>query len=320
METQALNWMVDTELAGFDCLTLQYPDDYDGTVEATLIRHESASPTQQAVLYIHGYGDYFFQAHLAEAFNAHGYHFYALDLRKYGRSLRPHHHANFCKSLEEYFPEIDDAIQIITAQHHIERLVLKGHSTGGLIASLYATSGTYRNRVDGLVLNSPFFDWYLPAMAKRAIPILGTMGAVFPFLALEDNKPVPYFLSLYEDYHGEWYMNKAWRPLTGFPIYSGWVRAINKAHQCVREGLTIDCPILMMSSDKSYQASSWTPVYQTADTILNVEHMRSHIQYLGDRVTHIEIVDGQHDLFLSRADVREKASKALFLWLDNLVS
>lgn len=42
---------------------------------------------RRAVLYVHGFVDYFFQTHLADAFEEHGYTFYAIDLRGYGRSL-----------------------------------------------------------------------------------------------------------------------------------------------------------------------------------------------------------------------------------------
>ncbi|MEK8226237.1 alpha/beta hydrolase [Oerskovia sp. M15] len=42
---------------------------------------------RRAVLYVHGFVDYFFQAHLGDAFEEHGYAFYAIDLRGYGRSL-----------------------------------------------------------------------------------------------------------------------------------------------------------------------------------------------------------------------------------------
>ena len=58
-----------------------------------------------------------------------GYAFYALDLRKHGRSLRPHQHPNFCKNVTEYYPEITRSIDVIG-----EPVLLAGHSTGGLVA------------------------------------------------------------------------------------------------------------------------------------------------------------------------------------------
>src|SRR5438094_8278837 len=142
-------WQPDRLLAGFETLELAFADDYDGVVAATLVRLPVANAERGAVLYIHGFSDYFFQRHMAERFAAEGYAFYALDLRKYGRSLRPHQHANFCKSLPAYYADIDAAIELIGGP-----LLLAGHSMGGLVAALYAHEGKRRDEVQALWLNS----------------------------------------------------------------------------------------------------------------------------------------------------------------------
>ena len=74
-----------TDILGenYQQLILDFADDYDGKVIATLVRKKAAQATKKAVLYIHGFSDYFFQTEMAEQFNQHGYDFYALDLRKY---------------------------------------------------------------------------------------------------------------------------------------------------------------------------------------------------------------------------------------------
>src|ERR1051325_10378971 len=94
-------WQPDRLLPGFEALELSFPDDYDGPVAATLVRLEgsrmSANGPNGAVLYVHGFNDYFFQRHMAERFALEGYAFHALDLRKHGRSLPPPQPPNFCK-------------------------------------------------------------------------------------------------------------------------------------------------------------------------------------------------------------------------------
>lgn len=65
----------------------------------------------RAVLYLHGYVDYFFQTHMARWFVARGWSFYALDLRKYGRSLEAGQTPYYCRDLHEYYPEIDRSIE-----------------------------------------------------------------------------------------------------------------------------------------------------------------------------------------------------------------
>ena len=111
-------------------------DDYEGEVVCTLVKRTTDNNTHDAILYVHGYNDYFFQRELGDSVNARGYNFYALDLRKYGRSLRPHQDAFFCKDLGEYFADIDTALATIRSEGN-ERIWLMGHSTGGLITSYY---------------------------------------------------------------------------------------------------------------------------------------------------------------------------------------
>ena len=88
------------------------------------------------MLYLHGWNDYFFQTHVADALSAAGFAFYALDLRRYGRSLRLGQLRGFIADLSEYDQELSAAADLIAADH--EHLTLLGHSTGGLTATLWA--------------------------------------------------------------------------------------------------------------------------------------------------------------------------------------
>ena len=87
------------------------PEDYEGSAEATLVRFAAECAPSRAVLYLHGYVDYFFQTHMARWFVARGWNFYALDLRKYGRSLTVGQTPYYCRDLHEYYPEIDRSIE-----------------------------------------------------------------------------------------------------------------------------------------------------------------------------------------------------------------
>ena len=110
-------------------MTLDFPADYEGKVIATLVRKKAEQETRKAVLYIHGFIDYFFQTEMAEQFNQHGYDFYALDLRKYGRSHLPHQHWYNVRNLSEYDAEISAALEQFAAEQH-DSVILCCHSTG----------------------------------------------------------------------------------------------------------------------------------------------------------------------------------------------
>jgi len=285
-------WRPDALLPGFEALELQSADDYDGPVVATLVRLPARDAPRGAALYVHGYTDYFFQRHMAERFAAEGYAFHALDLRKYGRSLRPGQHPNFCKSVTEYYEDITRAIDEIGAP-----VLLGGHSTGGLTTSLYAQEGARREQVGGLWLNSPFFDWRIADWKRPQLHLAAATGRFFPFTKSPDALPRGYTDSLLE----HWEFDTNLKPPGGFPVYFGWIAAINDAQHKLQRGLAIECPVLCMHSDE-------------ADVVLDWRDMARYARGLGQDVTVLAFPGGLHDLTLSRPEIREAVFSQLFLW------
>jgi alpha-beta hydrolase superfamily lysophospholipase len=94
--------------------------------------------------------------------------------------------------------------------------VLNGHSTGGLSSSLYAATGTYREHIKALVLNSPFFRFNLAAVPAAIMSILAWMSPVFPFIGLEGKTPLPYIESIHKAHQGEWEFSLDWRKIHRF--------------------------------------------------------------------------------------------------------
>src|SRR3989338_6140175 len=199
----AMAWQPDRLLPGFEALELAAPDDYDGRVVATLARLPLAAAPQGAVrgtvLYVHGFIDYFFQRHMAERFATEGYAFYALDLRKHGRSLLPRQHPCFCKDIAEYFDDLTRALEAIGAP-----VLLAGHSTGGLVCSLYAAEGERRAQVRALWLNSPFFEFNASGSRLFQLKIAKALGRFFPFLNNPRAVLPAYVRSLHKNWNGEW--------------------------------------------------------------------------------------------------------------------
>ena len=106
-------WQPDVLGEPYEARTLELRDDQEGRVVATLVRRRAAAPTTRAVVYVHGFVDYFFQTHLADHFVDAGWDFYALDLRKYGRSLLPHQTPNYTTSVAAYAEEVDAAVRVV---------------------------------------------------------------------------------------------------------------------------------------------------------------------------------------------------------------
>ena len=287
-------WQPDRLLPGFEALELPAPDDYDGAVAATLVRLPAGAAPRGAVLYVHGFIDYFFQRHMAERFAAEGYAFHALDLRKHGRSLRPHQHPCFCKDIGEYHDDLTRALAAIDGP-----VLLAGHSTGGLVCALYCREGEARERVRALWLNSPFFDWR--EAFRRKLRVASLLGRFFPFMNNPKAVLPAYVRSLHRNWDGEWDFDLSLKPLYGFPAYFGWVRAIFAAHAKVHAGLDLGVPVLSMHSDEGDIVLDWRQVARWSRT-------------LGPRTTVLPFPGGLHDLVLSRAEIRDAVFRELFAW------
>ncbi|WP_258399654.1 hypothetical protein [Arcanobacterium haemolyticum] len=89
-------WHEDILGVGFSYTTLELHPDEQGEAYATLIRYlpqedqeagERPDPAF-AFIAIHGWNDYFYQTELARTITSLGGQFYAIDLRRYGRSHR----------------------------------------------------------------------------------------------------------------------------------------------------------------------------------------------------------------------------------------
>lgn len=307
--------MSEMTLEDFSEKTLDLGEDYEGRVIATLVSSNRNKTGQKPVLYLHGFNDYFFQAHLAEQFHKHGYNFHALDLRKYGRSLLPHQHPNYCRSLTEYYEEIDRAIELIRNQNE-QQIILLGHSTGGLIAGIYLNTGQYRHQIDKLILNSPFFEFNITFWQRMILlPMAGVISFFAPYAARKKPFSHLYGASLSNQKHGEWDFNTEWKPLEGFPAYLKWIYAVNRAQKKLRRASNIQIPILILHSKTSSQPKKWNDIVLKSDMVLNVQHIKKYGRKLGPNVTFAEIPGAMHDVFLSKKEIREQAFRKMFEWL-----
>jgi alpha-beta hydrolase superfamily lysophospholipase len=297
----------------YEATTLALGHDDEGEVVATLVARRLPEPSRKAVLYVHGFVDYFFQTHLADFYLDHGFDFYALDLRKYGRSLRPWQTPNFVHSLSDYFPEIDEAVRIIREDH--DELIVNAHSTGGLITPLWADRVRGKGLLQGLFLNSPFFDMNMPVPVRVIGDVTsGLLRGIAPLAKLPVGVSTRYVDSLHRDYAGEWDFDLAWKPRAGFGVRAGWLAAIRRAQRRLQAGLAIDVPVLVMASGTSVRPSRKADL-TAGDAVLNVEHMVRWAPRLGEQVTVVRIEGGLHDLVLSAAPVRERVFKELTTWL-----
>jgi alpha-beta hydrolase superfamily lysophospholipase len=302
-------------------LDLGADPDGEGSVAAVLVRREPADGevTRGAVLYVHGFSDYFFQTELADAFAGHGLAFYGLDLRKCGRARRPGQTAHYVSDLALYDEELERALAIVADAHPGLPVIVAAHSTGGLIVALWLDRRRASGRVapvTGLVLNSPWFDLQGTQIQRGALTqALRVLGRALPHREFK-GPPGVYGQTLHVSGTGEWEFNLAWKPLDGFPVTLGWLNAIRRGHARLHRGLDVGVPSLILRSDRSDFSGQYTPVSDRADLVLDVTQIARWAGCLGGATSVIPVEGARHDVFLSAAEPRERAYTVLNAWLD----
>lgn len=313
------NWQSDILGDGYKSTQVVMHDDYSGKVVSTIVKKSANEPSIKAVLYIHGYNDYFFQKEMGDKFVYHGYNFYAIDLRKYGRSILAGQRKFEVRSLTEYFADIDSALSIIKNEGNTE-IVLMGHSTGGLISSYYLAMNNNKNQeIKALILNSPFLDFNLSKMQEKyLLPIVSMFSSLIPNISISQNSNDAYSQSLLKMYHGEWVYNTDWKLPLSPDVTTGWLGAIHKAQKSIQKGADINVPILLIRSNKSVYGSSWNSEFNKGDCVLDVNDISKYGNCLGKNKKELVVKEGLHDIVLSRKPIRDAVYTYIFNWLKDL--
>lgn len=319
--------------APYTAETIDLGRDAEGPIVATLVHRPvdaggvDAAPqlpasaqgkdgaAQPAVLYLHGFVDYFFQKDLGDWWAARGHDFYALDLRKYGRSLLPGQTPFYTENLDDYFEDLTAAWKLITGRDGHQQVILMAHSTGGLIASLWA-SRTAPPELAALVLNSPWLDHFNNPLERAFMTgSVAALARLKPRAIVQKEQEDAYARSLHAEHAGTWQFNTDWKTLNFPPIYAGWLAAVRRAHRQLQRGLDIQAPVLLLTSARSGTLKNPTDRHDF-DAVLNVQGIRRWVPALGRQVTLISLPDAVHDVVLSAPAVRAAAYRHMATWAD----
>ncbi|MHA7207838.1 alpha/beta fold hydrolase [Arthrobacter sp. MDT1-65] len=327
------SWTEDILGPSFRALTLPLEPDDEGPRVATLVAYEpdgAGGPAEQAgparaVLYVHGFSDYFFHEELARTLHLHGWEFFALDLHKYGRSLLPGQTPGYVSTLEHYDADLEAAILALGQRIAARRgaptavdLVLIAHSTGGLVATLWMARNP--GRIAALVLNSPWLDTPGTPLLKRAVRrILTAASRRWPKARLRLPEPGSSVGRISDSRDAEWVIDPVWRPAAGFPVTVGWLAGVLAAHDTLARGISVREPVLVLCSTASTLGTAWKNAKLATDSVLDVAPMVRRAAELGPRVTIRRIHGALHDVFLSRGEVRRLAVDSAAWWLDAYV-
>lgn len=317
MPLWATGWEPDSLGGGYSYRYVDQGRDYSGPVRSTVVRKSARSSEGCAVLYVHGFNDYFFQRTMGDYFADRGVDFYAVDLRKYGRSLMPGQKRFQVRDLKEYFPDIDSALVTMRADG-VSDVVMMGHSTGGLVASYYL-SERRPAEVKGVILNSPFLDWNLGRLTESVLlPLVSVAARVFPSVAIPQGGGTGYSESLLVGEHGHWSYDTTKKLRVSPPVEAGWVRAIDEAQRKLRQGRPIKVPVLLMRSDNTVRGDEWSEAFNRGDAVLDVDDISRYGRTLSPSVTEIVVKGGMHDLVLSEPPLGEAVCRRMMQFVRQL--
>ena len=326
------DWIPDVLGDEFEQLPLDLGSDDEGPVVATLVRalpqeaswwHRALGRTKPLhdvdVLYVHGWSDYFFQKRLARFWTARGARFFALDLRKYGRSLRDGQTPGFITDLSTYDEDIAAALEAMgrggEGRSSGRRLVLLGHSTGGLTLSLWASR--HPKTADAVILNSPWLEFQV-ASARPLIAPVAELQARWAPRDVAPQVDLGFYTRAQQEVADDtdpMDIDLTWRPAQTMAVHAGWFHAILVGHGAVAAGLAIDAPVCVLLSARSAPPTRWSDDLTRVDSVLVVDDIARASLKLGPSVT-VERIDGAlHDVFLSRHDAREEAYARLARWV-----
>ena len=325
-------WKPDSVLEGYQQATVHLGEDAEGEIVATFVRKDPSKLTLQerwrrwhfsvrghrlAIMYVHGWNDYFYRRHASEYWESLGIHFYAVDLRKFGRSYRPYQTPGYIEDLHEYrleFNALRD--QIVKEQGKDVRILMIAHSQGGLSASLWVNT-EHPHHVEALALNSP----WLELQGNRMFRLLST--PVVQMYRLRGGKTVMpmrdpgfYARCIKRSTGGEWdYLDHPLNPGVEFLTRAGWMQAIYNGQDEIAKNLDIQIPVLVCTSDKSMMLqSTWDEGMREADSVLDITAIRQAALHLGDVVALATIRGGLHDLSMSKPDARRKYFRIVTMW------
>ena len=299
MTTDA-EWRPDVLGPGFEQRTLALGDDDEGEAVATLVRH---LPDESLT---------------ARLFGDRGARFFALDLRKYGRSLREGQTPGYITDLDDYDEDIAAALGAMDRGER--RLVLLGHSTGGLTLSLWASR--HPGVASALILNSPWLEFQLSGIGRAALaPVVSLRARTHP-LEVAPQVDLGFYTRAQREVADPDHpvdTNLQWRPDQTMAVYAGWFNAVLEGHERIATGLGIDAPVCVLLSARSALPTRWSDELTRVDSVLNVDEIARAALKLGASVT-IERIDGAiHDVFLSRHAAREEAYARLDRWMLGFV-
>lgn len=245
---------------------------------------------KKCIIWLPGRNDYFYHYHISS--KLHNYDLYALNYRNC-HPLKCDL-SDYIDDIKKLFKEIDIIYEYFNINSYDE-VILYGHSTGGLICTLYQFES--KNKISKIILNAPWFHYkfntfdhyifhYLYYYIIPCIPEFDLIERSF-----NDNK---YMTSLTEKFK----IDKLFKKNYITPVISTWFRNIIKYQNNIyHKKIWLKYPTLALISDHNAEFKG----AKKGDEILDINEHIKQLEKLGNNKL-VLIKDATHDVLCSHYD------------------
>lgn len=257
-------------------------------------------PNPEKVIVIqHGFGEHSDRyGNFLKAIENEPYSVYALDSRGHGRSDGKRGHVD---QFQRYIDDLADLIRIAKHEESVSKVILLGHSLGGVIALQYATEGFNQDNLLGLIISSPALQVKMDLekeIKKFAAEIL---SSIMPAVTLDANLDLKFLShdeSVIEAYKKDPLVHGKISFQMGKNLFHLAAVMNQKAH-------LIQVPILMIHGE--------------ADGIADVEGSKNFFKNLTTSKKELKIYSGlYHELMNELPPDREKVLKDILDFIKGL--
>lgn len=196
------------------------------------LNEELVNDSKRAILLIHGFSEHGGKyVDFIKNLNEQGFSVFAMDLRGHGRTTGK---KGDMQNIEKVISDVECVMKYIKSEHSFDEIGIFGHSTGGLVASIYTSLNN--ENVNFLILSSPAI--YCPKQYRKINIIPYNL---INFIYLKKNNGVSKELS--EFYKNDIYSLQKFSIRTIGVIFKEGIRMLNKV-------LNINCPALLVCGRK----------------------------------------------------------------------
>jgi len=200
----------------------------------------------KCIVWLAGHNDYFYHYHFSNYFN--DYDIYAISFRNsHNKRINNFHHID---NLTDYYTEINLVIKKFNLIKYKER-ILYGHSTGGLIGTLYLNDN--KHIFHKFIMNSPFLKLKMNDSYFNDFILQNGIMKLVKYFPKLDISPYTGHISKLVIYLSSSYMiNKNMKKLKNSPLLSTWLASIiENQNRISNNEITIEIPTLIFFCNKS---------------------------------------------------------------------